>query len=235
MYGWFLMKVLLIEDDEVISKMISIALKAEHIVFDVVDSGREALEYAETYDYDILVVDLILPDINGYDVIKEIRAHTPQIPILILSGLTDSKQKIKGLGCGADDYLTKPFDVQELIARLRAVLRRTCGYSDSCIYVDDLVINIDQKVVVFGDSKLHLTVKEWNMFELLVLRMNQLVSRESILSHLYNGFSEPEFKIVDVYACRLRKKIKELTGVNYIKTVWGRGYMFKKPDEAVSA
>jgi two-component system cell cycle response regulator CtrA len=147
-------------------------------------------------------------------------------PILILSGLNGIEDKVKGLGFGADDYLTKPFHKDELIARIQAIVRRSQGHAESIITTGDLVVNLDQKTVTVSGARVHLTGKEYQMLELLSLRKGSTLTKEMFLNHLYGGMDEPELKIIDVFICKLRKKLANASeGKNYIETIWGRGYV----------
>ena len=152
-------------------------------------------------------------------------------PVLILSGLTETEDKVKGLGFGADDYLTKPFDKVELLARIQAIVRRSRGHAQSMISTGKLNVNLDARTVDVDGSPLHLTGKEYGILELLSLRKGTTLTKEMFLNHLYGGMDEPELKIIDVFVCKLRKKIQSATkGDNYIHTVWGRGYVLRDPD-----
>ncbi len=192
--------------------------------------GEDGLEIGKLYDYDIIVLDLMLPDIDGYEVLRRLRAARVQTPILILSGLSGLDDKIKGLGVGADDYLTKPFDKRELIARIQAIVRRSKGHPDSIIQTGKLKVNLDARTVEVDGQPLHLTGKEYGILELLSLRKGTTLTKEMFLNHLYGGMDEPELKIIDVFVCKLRKKLSAATGgENYIETVWGRGYVLRDP------
>ncbi|MEK9844610.1 response regulator transcription factor, partial [Thalassospira sp.] len=148
-----------------------------------------------------------------------------------LSGLTETEDKVKGLGFGADDYLTKPFDKVELLARIQAIVRRSRGHAQSMISTGKLNVNLDARTVDVDGSPLHLTGKEYGILELLSLRKGTTLTKEMFLNHLYGGMDEPELKIIDVFVCKLRKKIQSATkGDNYIHTVWGRGYVLRDPD-----
>jgi two-component system cell cycle response regulator CtrA len=223
------MRVLLVEDDSATARSIELALASEGIVCDIAQLGEEGLEIGKIYDYDIIILDLMLPDIDGYEVLLRLRSAKVQVPILILSGLSGCDQKIKGLSFGADDYLTKPFNRGELVARIQAIVRRSKGHSESVIQIDDrIVINLDSRTVLVDGSNMHLTSKEYGILELLVLRKGSLITKEMFLNHLYGGIDEPDWKIIDVFVCKLRKKLAKITnGTNYIDTVWGRGYMLK--------
>jgi len=224
------MRVLLVEDDASTARSIELALASEGIVCDTADLGEEGLEIGKIYDYDIIILDLMLPDLDGYEVLRRLRAAKIKTPILILSGLTAPDQKIKGLGFGADDYLTKPFNKGELIARIQAIVRRSKGHSESIIRTGKLSVNLDTRAVEIDGKNIHLTSKEYGILELLSLRKGSTLTKEMFLNHLYGGIDEPELKIIDVFVCKLRKKLAdEAGGENYIETVWGRGYVLKDP------
>jgi len=226
------MRVLLVEDDSSTAKSIELMLKSEGYVVDTTDLGEDGLDLGKIYDYDIIILDLMLPDMDGYDVLKNLRAAKIQTPILILSGLAELDNKIKGLGFGADDYLTKPFDKRELIARIQAIVRRSQGHSQSKIITGNVVVNLDTRTVEVEGKTLHLTGKEYGIMELLSLRKGTTLTKEMFLNHLYGGMDEPEVKIIDVFICKLRKKVEQATGGDsYIETVWGRGYVLRDPAE----
>jgi two-component system cell cycle response regulator CtrA len=230
------MRVLLVEDDTATAQGIEMMLRSEGYVCDSTDMGEDGLEIGKLYDYDIIVLDLMLPDIDGYEVLRRLRAARVQTPILILSGLNGLDDKIKGLGVGADDYLTKPFDKRELIARIQAIVRRSKGHSDSLIKTGKLTVNLDTRTVEVDNQPLHLTGKEYGILELLSLRKGTTLTKEMFLNHLYGGMDEPELKIIDVFVCKLRKKLAAATGGdNYIETVWGRGYVLRDPVEDTGA
>ena len=224
------MRVLLVEDDTATAQSIEMMLRSENYVCDSTDMGEDGLEIGKLYDYDIIVLDLMLPDMDGYEVLRRLRAARVKTPILILSGLNGLDDKIKGLGIGADDYLTKPFDKRELIARIQAIVRRSKGHSDSLIQTGLLTVNLDTRTVEVNKQPLHLTGKEYGILELLSLRKGTTLTKEMFLNHLYGGMDEPELKIIDVFVCKLRKKLSTATaGDNYIETVWGRGYVLRDP------
>jgi two-component system cell cycle response regulator CtrA len=224
------MRVLLVEDDNATAKSIELMLQSEGFVIDTTDLGEDGLEIGKLYDYDIIILDLMLPDMDGYEVLRRLRAARVETPILILSGLSELDNKIKGLGFGADDYLTKPFDKRELIARIHAIVRRSKGHSDSVIRTGRLTVNLDTRTVEVDSQPLHLTGKEYGILELLSLRKGTTLTKEMFLNHLYGGMDEPELKIIDVFVCKLRKKLSLATnGENYIETVWGRGYVLRDP------
>ncbi len=224
------MRVLLVEDDVSMAKSIEMMLRSEGHVVDVTDLGEDGIEIGKLYDYDIIILDLMLPDVDGYEVLRRLRAARVHTPILILSGLTELDAKVKGLGFGADDYLTKPFEKRELLARIQAIVRRAKGHADSIIKTGKLTVNLDTKTVEVEGRPLHLTGKEYGILELLSLRKGTTLTKEMFLNHLYGGIDEPELKIIDVFVCKLRKKLSQATGgENYIETVWGRGYVLRDP------
>ena len=226
------MRVLLVEDDFAISQSIETMLKKESMIVDTTDLGEEGFEIGKLYDYDIIILDLMLPDINGYEVLRNLRASKVNTPVLILSGLTEPDKKVKGLGYGADDYLTKPFDKSELLARIKAIVRRSKNHSESIINTGDVEVNLDTQTVSVKGKNLHLTGKEYGIMELLSLRKGSTLNKDQFLNHLYGGIDEPELKIIDVFICKLRKKLEQASGgKNYIETVWGRGYVLRDPDE----
>jgi two-component system cell cycle response regulator CtrA len=224
------MRVLLVEDDAATAASIELMLRKENFICDTTDLGEDGLEIGKLYDYDIIILDLLLPDIDGYEVLRRLRAARVKTPILILSGLVELDHKIKGLGFGADDFLTKPFDRRELIARIQAIVRRAKGHSESLIRTGKLTVNLDSRTVEVEGHPVNLTGKEYGILELLSLRKGTTLTKEMFLNHLYGGMDEPELKIIDVFVCKLRKKLAQATsGENYIDTVWGRGYVLRDP------
>ena len=224
------MRVLLVEDDAVMADSVRMMLESEGMVIDVAEHGEDGLEIGKLYDYDIIILDLMLPDMDGIEVLRRLRDSRVKTPVLILSGLTESENKVKGLGTGADDYLTKPFDKAELLARIQAIVRRSKGHSQSVIRTGRMTINLDAHTVEVDDKPVHLTGKEYGILELLSLRKGSTLNKEIFLNHLYGGMDEPELKIIDVFICKLRKKLSTATGGdNYIETVWGQGYLLRDP------
>src|SRR5512136_1805123 len=164
------MRVLLIEDDSATAQSIELMLKSENFNVYTTDLGEEGIDLGRLYDYDIILLDLNLPDMSGYEVLRTLRVAKVKTPILILSGLASVEDRVKGLGYGADDYLTKPFHKDELVARIHAIVRRSKGHAQSLITIGDLVVNLDQKMVEVSGARVHLTSKEYQMLELLCLR-----------------------------------------------------------------
>ncbi len=229
------MRVLLIEDDPATSEAIQLMLKAEDYVVDATDLGEDGLELGKIYEHDVVILDLMRPDFDGYRVLKRMRDARIMTPVLILSGLADIENKLKALGIGADDYLTKPFDRRELIARIGAIVRRARGIADPVVPVGRMSVDLKGRCANAGTQIIPLSKREFSILELLTMRKGKVVSKETILDHLYGGMDEPDMKIVDVFVCKLRAKIAKATGgEHYIETVWGRGYVLRDPAEAAT-
>ena len=226
------MRILMIEDDAVVSRSVELMLKSESFSVYTTDLGEEGVDLGKIYDYDIILLDLNLPDMGGLEVLRHLRAGKVNTPVMILSGTSEIDTKVKTLGGGADDYMTKPFHKDELIARIHAVIRRSKGHAQSVIRTGDILVNLDAKTVEVNGQRVHLTGKEYQMLELLSLRKGTTLTKEMFLNHLYGGMDEPELKIIDVFICKLRKKLANASqGKNYIETVWGRGYVLREPAE----
>lgn len=221
------MRVLVIEDDEAIINDVLYVLKSSGAVVDQVDTSAEALDLINHYEYDIILLDIILPDAEGYEIIKKIRANKINVPILVFSGLSRPQAKVKALSLGADDFITKPYDKLELMARIKAIIRRSNGFSHHIISSGDIYINTESREVKAKNKIIHLTNKEYSILELLILRKGFVLTKEIFLNHLYGGLDEPEIKIIDVFICKLRKKLASCGANNSIVTVWGKGYMMK--------
>ena len=230
------MRVLVVEDDSATAQSIELMLKSGSFNVYTTDLGEEGIDLGKIYDYDIILLDLNLPDMSGFEVLRSLRVSKVKTPILILSGLAGIEDKVRGLGFGADDYMTKPFHKDELVARIHAIVRRSKGHAQSIIQIDDLTVNLDTKTVAVNGTRVHLTGKEYQMLELLSLRKGITQTKEMFLTHLYGGMDDPEMKIIDVFICKLRKKLANASsGKNYIETIWGRGYVMRDPvdEEAI--
>jgi two-component system cell cycle response regulator CtrA len=226
------MRVLLIEDDRATAQSIELMLKSEGFNVYTTDLGEEGTDLGKLYDYEIILLDLNLPDMSGFEVLRTLRVAKIKTPVLILSGLAGLEDKVKGLGFGADDYLTKPFHKDELVARIHAIVRRSQGHAHSVVRVGDLSVDLDRKAVEVGGDRVHLTGKEYQMIELLCLRKGSTLTKEMFLNQLYGGMDEPEIKIIDVFICKLRRKLANASGgKDYIETIWGRGYILREPVE----
>ncbi len=224
------MRILLVEDDPTTSRSIELMLTHANLNVYCTDLGEEGVDLAKLYDYDLILLDLNLPDMTGHEVLRQLRMAKVETPILILTGTDDTENKVRSFGFGADDYLTKPFHREELVARIHAIIRRSKGHAQSVIHTGKIAVNLDAKIVESEGQTVHLTGKEYQMLELLSLRKGTTLTKEMFLNHLYGGMDEPELKIIDVFICKLRKKLAEATGgENYIETVWGRGYVLREP------
>ncbi len=200
------MRVLLIEDDSATAQSIELMLNSERFNVYTTNLGEEGIDLGKLYDYDIILLDINLPDMSGYEVLRALRVAKIDTPILILSGLGNIEDKVRGLGFGADDYLTKPFHKDELVARINAIVRRSKGHAESVIRTGELSVNLDTKTVDVDGQRVHLTGKEYQMLELLSLRKGTTLTKEMFLNHLYGGMDEPELKIIDVFICKLQEE-----------------------------
>jgi two-component system cell cycle response regulator CtrA len=226
------MRVLLIEDDSATAQSIELMLKSESFNVYTTDLGEEGIDLGKLYDYDIVLLDLNLPDMSGFEVLRSLRVSKVKTPILILSGFSGIEDKVKGLGFGADDYMTKPFHKDELVARIHAIVRRSQGHAQSVVQIGDLIVNLDEKTVKIGGARVYLTRKEYQTLELLSLRKGTTITKEMLLNQLYGGLDEPGIKIIDVFICKLRKKLADASnGKEYIETQWGRGYVLREPHD----
>lgn len=224
------MRVLQIEDDPATAQSVELMLKSEGMYVMTTDLGEEGIDLGKHYDYDIILLDLNLPDISGYEVLRTLRTAKVKTPIMIVSGLAGVQDKVKGFAFGADDYLTKPFHKDELVARMMAIVRRSKGHARSIVAVGRLTVNMDEKTVQVDGINVNLTGKEYQILELLALRKGACLTREMFLNHLYGGRDEPELRIIDVFICKLRKKLAEASGgLNFIETIWGRGHTLREP------
>ena len=229
------MHLLLIEDDSNTAQSIELMLQSEGFNVHATELGADGIDLGKVYDYDIILLDLNLPDISGFEVLRSLRLSKIKTPILILTGVGGIQDKVRGLGFGADDYLTKPFHRDELVARIHAVMRRSRGHAQSVIQTGDLIVNLDSKTAEVRGTPAHLTGKEYQMLELLSLRKGTTLTKEMFLNHLYDGMDEPEIKIIDVFICKLRRKLADASGgKDYIKTIWGRGYVLREPIEGIA-
>ncbi|WP_394762527.1 response regulator transcription factor [Phenylobacterium sp.] len=231
------MHILLVEDNPVAAKSIELKLTAEgHNVF-TTDLGEDAIELAGLYDYDVILLDLELADMTGLDVLRAIRGKKVLTPVIVVTASADVETKVRALSSGADDFICKPFHKAEMAARINAVVRRSRGHSESIIRTGAIALNLDTRTAEVSGTPVHLTPSEYKVLELLSLRKNSVLTKEMCLNHLYNGLKEPEVKIIDVFICKLRKKLAQASdGDNQIETVWGGGYMLRDtPTRALAA
>jgi two-component system cell cycle response regulator CtrA len=223
------MRALIATVDLSVAASVKATLATENLICDTTDLGDDCRKIGKLCDYDIILFDLQLRD-SGYEVLRWLRMANVQTPILILSGLPELGHKITALGFSVDDCLTKPFDGRELVRRIQAIVQRSKDHSESTIRTGKLVVNLDTRVVSVEDQPVHLTGKEYSILELLSLKKGTTLTKEMFLNHLYGGMNEPEVKIIDVFVCKLRKKLAQaIGGKHYIETVWGRGYVLHDP------
>lgn len=216
------MRILHIEDDPVTSRTVGMVLtSADHAVH-VTDLGEEGIDMARLYNYDLLILELDLPDMSGFEVLRQIRLAHVDTPVLVLTGADDTESKLKAFGFGADDYMTKPFHREELIARVEAILRRSKGHSQLIIRTGNLGVNLDEQTVSLNGDVVLLTSKEYQILELLLLHKGRILTKEIFMNHLYSGIDETELRIIDIFIANLRKKLGAAGSM--IETVWGRGY-----------
>src|SRR5262245_14054754 len=227
------MRVLLIEDHIAAAQAVELSLEAEGLDVDAVGRGKDGVELARRYDYGVILLDLTLPDISGFQVLRSLRLSRVKTPLLILSALAGTEHKVKALHAGADDYVTKPFQEDELVARIHALVRRAAGNAEPRVQVGGLTVDLQTGAVELAGVRLYLTDKEYRVLELLSLRKGRPVSKEMFLDHLYGGLDEPVPKIIDVFICKLRKKLAAVApGAVYIAIERGRGYVLREPAAA---
>ena len=229
------MRALVVEDDATAWQGVELTLRSAPIIADRTDLGEEALDLSRRYDYDIILLDLKLPDMPGADVIRRLRAGRIETPVMVLSGSSRPETKTEALRLGADDFLSKPFDRTELLARMQAIVRRCRGFSNAVLRAGSLELNLGSREVTFHGRSVSLTGKEFAILELMVLREGSIISKEAFLNHLYGGMDEPELKIIDVFICKLRKKLALAGAGDVIGTVWGRGYVVREQTAVDSA
>ena len=229
------MRILIIEDDRLIARSLELMLDSAGIEHETAATGEEGVELARLYDYAAIILDLTLPDIYGYDVLQRLRSARVNTPVVILTGNAETENKVSGFNLGADDYVTKPFERAELLARVHALIRRSKGHPRSVVTTGILSVDLAARTVEVGERRVHLTGKEYAILEMLSLRKGLTLTKEMFLNHIYGGRDEPELKIIDVFICKLRKKLAEagLGSAGYIETVWGRGYALRDPQEEI--
>jgi two-component system cell cycle response regulator CtrA len=223
------MRLLVVDDDPVSTALVEAVLLRQGYVVECTDRGEDALELLKLYDFDAALIDLRLPDLDGGALLRRLRSIGSAVPVMIVSGVDDRASRIQALLDGADDYLTKPVDRDELLARLKVLIRRTKGHATSEIRIGRLAVDLASRTVTVEGQPLKVTAKEYGILELLALRRGTTLSKEVFLDHLYGGIDEPEQKIIDVFICKLRKKIQAVGGGPGIETVWGQGYVLREP------
>ena len=222
------MNILIVEDDKTIAKSIALALDDEGHVHNICGTAEDGLNSAREDQFDAIILDINLPDSDGFQFAKTLRRQHINTPVLVVSGRASVTDRVVALRSGADGYLIKPFDRQGLVASLTAIVRRSNGHADSRIQTGPIIIDLSKHEVKVSDERLKLTSKEYHILELLSLRKGTTLTKAHFINHLYSGIDEPESKIIDVFICKLRKKLSDATGGdNYIHTVWGQGYVLR--------
>jgi two-component system cell cycle response regulator CtrA len=221
------MRILLAESDNDLAQSVVLMLKSEGFNIYETDHGGEAVSLGKLYEYDCILLGST-PDLTGCDMLKSLRLVKITSSIIVLSRALNVENIVAALNAGADDYITLPFHKDELVARIHAIVRRSRGHAQSIITTGNLAVNLDTKSVTVDGQSVHFTGKEFGALEFLSLRKGHTVTKDAILSHLYGGLDEPEVKIVDVFICKIRKKLRAVGG-HEIETVWGRGYVLRDP------
>ena len=223
------MRILVVEDEPNLSAQLKARLKEAGFIVDVAADGEEGLYFGREYDYDAAVVDLGLPKLDGIDLIGELRKLNREFPVLVLTARSNWQNKVEGLEAGADDYLTKPFQIEELLARINALIRRAAGYASPVIIQGDLRLETAKKEVRVAESLIELTAYEYKVLEYLMLNPNRVVSKAELTDHLYEQDFDRDSNVIEVFVGRLRKK---LLPVNPIRTIRGQGYRFNQETAA---
>ncbi len=221
------MRILVIEDETKVGCFIKRALEEESYAVDLCSDGAQGLEMGRSGSYDLIVIDLMLPSLPGLEILKTIRGDKITTPVLILTAQSQIDQKVKGLDAGADDYLTKPFAIDELLARVRALLRRGSVETPGVLQVDDLVLNPANREVTRGGQRIELTLKEYALLEYLMRHAGRVLTRPMISEHVWNQDFDTFTNVIDVYVNYLRNKIDRGRAKKLIHTVRGSGYMLK--------
>ena len=221
------MRILLAESNVTIALQTAQMLMMAQIVVDTVDTGSGALDFIKHYEYDALLIDLALPDMAAWEVLRRLRKAAIDLPVVVLSSLSDPAGRIKAFDHGADDVVAMPVESAELIARVQAIVRRANGYSHSILEVGTVALDLASRSLLVHGRPVHLTVKEFALIALLMQRRDKIVSKETFLSHLYGGLEEPEIKIIDVLICKVRRELAAAGAGDVIGTVWGCGYILR--------
>ncbi|MDH5681728.1 MAG: response regulator transcription factor [Spirochaetota bacterium] len=219
------MKILVVEDKPELAQILKKGLKDKLFTVDLASSGLEGLQLSELYEYDAVILDVMLPEMDGFTVLTKIRENKNSVPVLMLTARGELEDRLRGLNSGADDYLTKPFLFPELLARLQAIIRRSKGKATAVLEIADLVLNSNNKTVRRKDTDISLSTREYNILEHLVLNRDRIVSRTELMESLYDMDNDLESNVIDVYINYLRKKIDKDCSVKLIHTVRGAGYM----------
>lgn len=225
------MRLLVVEDEKKLNELITKKLKKEYYGVDSCFDGEEAIRYVEGTEYDAIILDIMLPKLDGFEVIKRIRAKKNKVPILLLTARDNIDDKVKGLDYGADDYLVKPFIFEELMARIRVLLRRNSGNADNVVTIANFKVDLDAKTVFRDDLLIKLSGREYSILEYLIRNKGKILSRERIEDHIWNYDYEGGTNVIDVYIRYLRKKIDDNYTPKLIHTIRGLGYVLRVDNE----
>ncbi|MXV35200.1 MULTISPECIES: response regulator transcription factor [unclassified Saccharibacter] len=229
------MRVLIAESDLFISSPLIRMLRNASYTVDHATSGSDTINMLKYYDYDLLITEMSLEDMEGHDIIRQIRRAQITTPIMVISTLMQPQAKVMAFAAGADDYVIKPYDNDELLARVQALMRRAHGFAEPRIKVGPLELDLSSRMISIDGQFLHLTSKEYAIMELLIVRRGAILTKDTFLNHLYGGIDEPEMKIIDVFICKLRRKLQRFGAGHMITTVWGRGYILaEEPEQPAS-
>lgn len=226
--GERIIRLLVAEDEKDMNRLITRALEKEGYGVDSCFDGEEAMDYLESAEYDGVILDIMMPKMDGHQVLKKLRARGSDLPVLFLTARDSIADRVAGLDLGADDYLIKPFDFDELLARVRAMMRKRSGHKTSVITIGDLKIDTGSHEVTRGDRSIELSSREYSILEYMAMHPGQVLSREQIETHVWNFDYSGGSNVVDVYISYLRKKIDGKENVKLIRTVWGTGWMIKE-------
>jgi DNA-binding response OmpR family regulator len=222
------MKILIVEDEKNLVKIIKKGLEENSFIVDFSLDGEEGLYMAETFPYDVIILDIMLPKVDGITILKKLRERKIDVPILLLTARGEIKDKVEGLDLGADDYVVKPFEFSELLARLKAVIRRNKGKASPFIIIDDLIIDINSRTVKRSDKEIKLSAKEYKILEYLALNKGRIISRTEFTEHIYDIDFDLDSNVIDVYINYLRNKIDKDNSKKLIHTIRGAGYILKE-------
>jgi len=229
--GRYIMKTLVVEDDRKIASFIQRGLKEQGFVVEVCADGNEGYTRAMSQIYDVIILDIMLPGRDGLSILRALREKKRVVPVILLTARSGLNERVEGLNLGADDYLPKPFYVEELIARIQAVVRRASGEQLTQLTADGLVVNLITRDVLRGDERIDLTAREFNLLELLMRSPGRVFTRTQILEHVWGYDFDPQTNVVDVYIRRLRAKIDVSSEPSWIETVRSVGYRFRRPEQ----
>jgi DNA-binding response OmpR family regulator len=222
------MKILIIEDEKNLVEILKKGLEENSFAVDFSLEGEEGLYMAETFPYDAIILDIMLPKVDGLTVLDKLRKRKIDIPVILLTARGEVEDKVKGLNLGADDYIVKPFEFSELLARLRATIRRNKGQASPLIIIEDLVIDTNSRTVKRTDNEIKLSAREYSILEYLAMNKGKIISRTEIIDHIYDIDFDLDSNVIDVYINYLRNKIDKDYGKKLIHTIRGAGYILKE-------